>query len=97
MRFLPVRGVLAAIHSTSSSIVSDDDLHKLPASRDERADGGHGSDVRESSLDSVCSAECRPGDEGAAYLHTAIYFSDLVSTRNGRSQTWCEVRGAGGA
>ena len=28
----------------SSSAVSDDDMHKLPASRDERADGGHGSD-----------------------------------------------------
>ena len=30
--------------TTSSSAVSDDDLHKLPASRDERADGGHGSE-----------------------------------------------------
>ena len=28
----------------SSSAVSDDDMHKLPASRDERADGGHGSE-----------------------------------------------------
>ena len=27
------------------SVVSDDDMHKLPASRDERADGGHGSDT----------------------------------------------------
>ena len=30
--------------TTSSSVVSDNDMHKLPASRDERADGGHGSD-----------------------------------------------------
>ena len=30
--------------TTSSSVVSDDDMHKLPASRDERADGGHGSE-----------------------------------------------------
>ena len=30
--------------TTSYSIVPDDDLHKLPASRDERADGGHGSE-----------------------------------------------------
>ena len=30
--------------TTSSSAVSDDDMHKLPASRDERADGGHGSE-----------------------------------------------------
>ena len=30
--------------TASSSIVSDDDMHKLPASRDERADGGHGSE-----------------------------------------------------
>ena len=31
--------------TASSSVVSDDDMHKLPtASRDERADGGHGSD-----------------------------------------------------
>ena len=31
--------------TASSSAVSDDDMHKLPASRDERADGGHGSDI----------------------------------------------------
>ena len=30
--------------TTSYSAVSDDDMHKLPASRDERADGGHGSE-----------------------------------------------------
>ena len=30
--------------TASSSVVSDDDMHKLPASRDERADGGHGSE-----------------------------------------------------
>ena len=30
--------------TASYSAVSDDDLHKLPASRDERADGGHGSE-----------------------------------------------------
>ena len=30
--------------TASSSAVSDDDMHKLPASRDERADGGHGSE-----------------------------------------------------
>ena len=30
--------------TTSYSVVSDDDMHKLPASRDERADGGHGSE-----------------------------------------------------
>ena len=39
--------LLAVEHAqriTSSSVVSDDDMHKLPASRDERADGGHGSE-----------------------------------------------------
>ena len=30
--------------TTSCSVVSDDDMHKRPASRDERADGGHGSE-----------------------------------------------------
>ena len=42
-----VSSVLAvedAQFTTSSSVVSDDDMHKLPASRDERADGGHGSE-----------------------------------------------------
>ena len=42
-----VSSVLAVEHAlctTSYSAVSDDDMHKLPASRDERADGGHGSE-----------------------------------------------------
>ena len=30
--------------TASSSVVSDDDMHKVPASRDERADGAHGTD-----------------------------------------------------
>ena len=41
---LPLHSPITGSRTTSSSIVSDDDLHKLPASRDERADGGHGSE-----------------------------------------------------
>ena len=36
---------LDTVHHLRYSVVSDDDMHKLPASRDERADGGHGSEL----------------------------------------------------
>ena len=39
-----VLSVERAQSTALSSVVSNDDMHKLPASRDERADGGHGSE-----------------------------------------------------
>ena len=44
----------------------------------------------------MCSAECRPGDEGGAYLHTAIYFSDPVASRN-ECRPECRPGDEGGA
>ena len=63
-----------------SSVVSDDDMHKLPASRDERADGGHGS---ESLRYTQCARPSAVRVTRGARAFTLLSFSDRGTTRNG--------------
>ena len=75
--------------TTSSSVVSDDDMHKLPASRDERADGAHGTD---SLLDTQCARPSAVRVTRGPRSFTLLSIFPIVSVAETEAAEWSRWR-----